>query len=841
MSIETNKLMNLADAKVLYDDLRQRIEQSGGAVIDDTAGSGDTNKAWSADKLTTNFSSVNGAIDGVESDIESLDNGKAPVIYDTAEGAIATFADGADNLPMDVTVSIEPVQDLHGQDNPYPGGGGVNLLDASLLTVYGSTTYGMTATIVTDGFRVAGTTPTENFTPGRKQWRIVKINQTLDLANLDVVGFYSGSYGIHTLEVRFDVSTSTIVIDVSWMDAGETFDFTVKPVIYSGSTTPTAWSPYSNICPISGWTGCNVSRTNGNMFVNNTYTSPSNGISCEIIQDGFSVKMNGTAEAVIGFTVFKMDVIPGEKYTAKFEGLGGTISGNLRAYNGSTYKEMIRQSTADGSVTFTAGDWTHVDFRPTVANGTQITNQIVKAAITHGESEPDMVAHVQTVLPVSWQTEAGTVYGGKCTVNADGSVTVVADRVSIEYDGSSDEVWREYGAGSSHYCVVACPTGKQVGYQKSICNEFANVNSAFSSTEYGIYSDHPSLINTYFRMPNSSVTSLAEFKAWIAQNPIQLVYELAEPIVTVLPSVTALRSLLGINNVWADCGNVAVEYSADTKTYVDESIPSVPVQDVKVNGTSVLSQGVANLPIASNNDFGVVKTGSTVYLDGNNKLAVNNASDNGIKAGTSTTSYIVPSRQHIATFYGLAKLAGADMASSSNAVGTFTDAALKGIRKMLGIPNSTWELIADVTTTEDLERVNVTTDTNGLEFKLSEMYVRAELPQPTTGTNDYVSASNLLKTTSDTNAVSPCPTLRYSSGTSKLFPVYHSKIICGICESMGRQGTGFANTANDQGISSNSTVSASSIYGFRMSQYPGTQTLIPSGTNIKVYGIRIDE
>ena len=44
---------------------------------------------------------------------------KADVIYDTASGGIASFPDGADGLPVkDLTVGIEPVQNLHGYDSP---------------------------------------------------------------------------------------------------------------------------------------------------------------------------------------------------------------------------------------------------------------------------------------------------------------------------------------------------------------------------------------------------------------------------------------------------------------------------------------------------------------------------------------------------------------------------------------------------------------------------------------------------------------------------------------------------------------------------------------------------
>ena len=53
------------------------------------------------------------------SGVKNTLNHKADVIYDTASGDIASFPDGADGLPVkDLTVSIEPVQDLHGYDSP---------------------------------------------------------------------------------------------------------------------------------------------------------------------------------------------------------------------------------------------------------------------------------------------------------------------------------------------------------------------------------------------------------------------------------------------------------------------------------------------------------------------------------------------------------------------------------------------------------------------------------------------------------------------------------------------------------------------------------------------------
>ena len=52
MAIAGNKLLNLTGAKALYDDLRERVEAVDPTdIIDDTAGDGDTDKVWSADKV----------------------------------------------------------------------------------------------------------------------------------------------------------------------------------------------------------------------------------------------------------------------------------------------------------------------------------------------------------------------------------------------------------------------------------------------------------------------------------------------------------------------------------------------------------------------------------------------------------------------------------------------------------------------------------------------------------------------------------------------------------------------------------------------------------------------
>lgn len=131
-------------------------------------------------------------------------------------------------------------------------------------------------------------------------------------------------------------------------------------------------------------------------------------------------------------------------------------------------------------------------------------------------------------------------------------------------------------------------------------------------------------------------------------------------------------------------GQNCEEVSVASEFARSSDIPTVPVQDVQVNGTSILSNGVANVPLASDDTFGVAKVGSGLAVV-NNAIVPNFIGDSNIKKGTVSSGVIASSKQHIATFYGLAKAAGdTTQASSSNSVGTYTDNAKTAIRNMIG-------------------------------------------------------------------------------------------------------------------------------------------------------------
>jgi hypothetical protein len=67
---------------------------------------------------------------------------------------------------------------------------------------------------------------------------------------------------------------------------------------------------------------------------------------------------------------------------------------------------------------------------------------------------------------------------------------------------------------------------------------------------------------------------------------VQLVYELATPITYQL-TPQEITTLLGVNNVWSDCGPVDVEYPADTKLYIQNI--NAPTDEDMTADTQIVS------------------------------------------------------------------------------------------------------------------------------------------------------------------------------------------------------------------------------------------------------------
>ena len=159
-----------------------------------------------------------------------------------------------------------------------------------------------------------------------------------------------------------------------------------------------------------------------------------------------------------------------------------------------------------------------------------------------------------TTYPVSWQTEAGTVYGGEVDVTT-GKLSVTHAIVNME-----DLNWNYVSA--NQYFQVAKPSG-------------ASTNIALLCTCYkytGSTVDNLSIFQTgsYFRVQDTDYTTATAFKTAVTGQKI--CYGLATPLEYDLTPVE-ITALVGTNNIWGDTnGNAEVEYKQGIQEYIDAKI-----------------------------------------------------------------------------------------------------------------------------------------------------------------------------------------------------------------------------------------------------------------------------
>ena len=220
----------------------------------------------------------------------------------TVKSALVHITDALAKPAKKLVAEINPVQDLHGQDAPYPAGGGVNKLDLDNAVIYGSNyMYGLTGSknTTTQTVTVSGT-PTWGGSGGH-QFRLLSETGLYTADRHAKLFIVSKSANITEAYVTELTSSDYISINVATSDTAE-INLVIQIVVYEGSTAPTSWSPYSNICPITGFTGCNVyddpkygGTITWNQLFDTTGTSAQDGITAEYDSENNAIKITNNS------------------------------------------------------------------------------------------------------------------------------------------------------------------------------------------------------------------------------------------------------------------------------------------------------------------------------------------------------------------------------------------------------------------------------------------------------------------------------------------------------------------------------------------------------------------
>lgn len=332
----------------------------------------------------------------------------------------------------------------------------------------------------------------------------------------------------------------------SFEDGSGLFDYlscvvNIEPA-QAGSGTP---SP-DNVRPITGWTGCEVDVAGVNLFDKSTSL------------DGYIENTDGVYHAAVGYKCTDyIKINGGDSYYI--------VSEQTAAKCGAWYdkdKAYISGITGYGGNALTAPN-NAMYMRLTIANNA--TGDVDTFAVNTPSTDHDYHAYNGTTYPVSWQTEAGTVYGGTVDL-VTGVLTVTMADINL---GSLP--WSYNSSNNRFQSAVNSAVGWPSNVvANAICSQYKTVtfDSLYMGGDGVLAFDATNL-----RIRDTRYTDPTAFKSAI--NGVQLVYELATPTTYQLDPVQ-VACLLGHNNVWADCGDIEeVTYKADVQKWVEKQLREI--------------------------------------------------------------------------------------------------------------------------------------------------------------------------------------------------------------------------------------------------------------------------
>lgn len=211
-----------------------------------------------------------------------------------------------------------------------------------------------------------------------------------------------------------------------------------------------------NVRPITGWTACEISTSGKNLF-NPVRTSGSGGsgnmrafIKCKP-GDKFVIKRFGEA---IPSSLLCGECVCGWRDANNID----TRIGEVRYWENNDYKNEVTVIMPEGAEYLFIGGYS--------SRGLQdyVLNNAVQLVVQKDTVPTEFIPFIGATYPITFPTEAGTVYSGTLTIEKDGSGTLVVETAEIaSYNGETlPGVWI---SDRDVYSSEAVPTtGAQVVY-----------------------------------------------------------------------------------------------------------------------------------------------------------------------------------------------------------------------------------------------------------------------------------------------------------------------------------------------------------------------------------------
>ena len=482
----------------------------------------------------------------------------------TVTGNPLNFTTRSAQKANETVISLSPIQDLHGYDNPWPAGGGKNKLPMTVdgikalnpditTRVWDGNVYKiganqeMTVTILTDG---------DNNVIGIKINGIYTSNIVFKLASFTFLA--NVSYSMNGCPSgggnRYVIGTNSQVYQSEgpFIDAGSgvTFSYSqdsplspnitiyannqvdnvvFQPMLRLATETDATFAPYTNICPISGRTsvsldGCGKNFVEGKIESSHYLSITSNGTISVSSQDAVDM--------------YYAKVVKGQTYTA--------TTGNILVC-GFFYDKPIEGSVSynngrivSNDTTFVAPISGYVAFR---VDATYDTPQLefgsrATAYEPYTQSNDLTISFGQTVYGATFTMETGALVVGRAIVDM------------------GDMEWT-YGASGAGRFVSNISESKNYG-QSAVANALCSAFKFISAQDvYAGYEGIASYSKAIWVHTNSYGTDPTVFKT--AMTGQTICYELATPT-TIQLTPNEISLLSGVNNISTDGNSITLTY-----------------------------------------------------------------------------------------------------------------------------------------------------------------------------------------------------------------------------------------------------------------------------------------
>lgn len=470
-------------------------------------------------------------------DIYYCTNPRHETVTGTAEGAIVSFNTLIGGPLTGCTASITGSQDLHGYSKPWAGGCGKNLVYETISDANIDGTGKIVAAVGFSDLQAARVTSGETYT--------IKTD-----AGQFIGGFFTNEPAIGSITYdgqRIFQNNQTFTAPTTGFVVFRTTHGYSTPQLEVGSIS-TPWEPYENICPLTAYTETNITRTGKNLakFVSNDYVDASgnfvhansNGL-CPLypLKNGQSVTITKGSFLSFGYCVMS----------------GGSV----------LYR---KGSSGSDTETYTATQDCSIYVWFNLGSGTNSQDYFDdnECQLEFGDAATAFEEFQGETYTIDFGT-ASTVYKGTLNVTT-GELTVTHKVITRK--------WSEFGnktnlGNNTRGSLYITSEGKGKANNTTDLCTVAPYKYKYAEDSNHFYIDLSGDNTALFAfMPNGTD----------GDTNITVAYELETPA-TYTIDAQLINSAIGLNNVWADTGNISIAYIVDGFTTLDWELASNYIND----------------------------------------------------------------------------------------------------------------------------------------------------------------------------------------------------------------------------------------------------------------------